>query len=135
MYLSLLNEKQKDLCIGLVINLASVDGNFSEDERVMIDGYCYEMGITYDYTKEVDSPQEIVEKLCEISNKKEKQIIVFEAVGLAMADNEFHDNERIMIGNMAEKFGLESSFVAQCEKLILDYMEIQNNMNKLVINV
>lgn len=66
MYLSLLNEKQKELCIGLAINLASVDGNFSEDERVMLDGYCYEMGITYDYTKEVASSQEIVEKLCEI---------------------------------------------------------------------
>lgn len=45
MYLGLLNEAQKELYAELAINLASADGTFSEEERLVVDAYCQEMGI------------------------------------------------------------------------------------------
>ena len=45
MYLGLLNEVQKELYAELAINLASADGTFSEEERLVVDAYCQEMGI------------------------------------------------------------------------------------------
>lgn len=133
MYLGLLNEEQKELCIGLAINLASIDGNFSDEEKTMIDAYCYEMGISYDYSKEIAEISDIVERLHVISDMREKKIIVFEAIGLAMADNDFHEKERIMIRTMVEKFNMEESYIDKCEHVIEEYTQFQTRINSLVI--
>ena len=133
MYLGLLNEEQKELCIGLAINLASIDGNFSDEEKTMIDAYCYEMGISYDYNKEVAETSDIVERLHAISDIREKKIIVFEAIGLAMADNDFHEKERTMIRTMVQKFNIEESYIDECEHVIEEYTQFQTRINSLVI--
>lgn len=133
MYLGLLNEEQKELCINLAINLSSIDGSFSQEEKVMIDAYCYEMGISYDYGKVVPKTSEILERLNVISDMREKKIIVFEAIGLAMADNEFHGKEREMINAMVKKFNIDESFIDQCKRVIEEYRQFQERINNLVI--
>lgn len=43
MYLAVLSKEAKELFLGLAFDLASADGNYSDEEKVIINGYCQEM--------------------------------------------------------------------------------------------
>ena len=91
------------------------------------------MQMEFDKKTMVKPIDEIIRKFSQKSDLKTKKIIVFEAVGLAMADNNYDDNERAIILDMENKFGLDKSFGDECEKVIGEYISFQNRMNNLVI--
>ena len=76
---------------------------------------------------------EIINGFTQKSNLKTKKIVVFEVIGLAMADNNYDDNERAIISDMENKFGLDKSYGEECEKVIGEYISFQNRINNLVL--
>ena len=81
MYLEFLNEQQRELCIELAINLASTDGNFSQKERMLIEGYCQDAGMTYNFNNKSVLPlQAVIENLLIVTGETERKIIIFEMV-------------------------------------------------------
>lgn len=134
MFLELLTDQQKELCIELAINLASSDGNFSQKERMLIEGYCADAGVTYDFRKEVLPLQAIIENLIIDAGLTEKKIIIFEMMRLAVVDNVFHENEKDLIHDLAVQFEVDLDYVRECEETIKEYVAIQEKMNRLVIN-
>ena len=134
MYLEFLKGRERELCIELAINLASTDGNFSQKERLLIEGQCADAGVTYDFRKELTPLQEIIECLIAESNLTERKIIVFEMVRLAIVDNVFHENEKDLIGDLAVQFELEDSYIEQCKEVLEAYMNIEEKINLLVLN-
>lgn len=133
MYLALLNKEQKELFLGLAFHLASSDGNYSDEEKVVIEGYCREMQMTFDCEKVVKSIDDIISELNHLCEIKEKKIIVFESIGLAMADNNYDASERKIIEGMAEFFKLESNFIKSCETILAEYISFQGKINQLII--
>lgn len=96
MYLAILNDEQKNLFLNIAKKLASTDGDFSEDERQVIDGYCHEMSVSV--VKKLDiAKEDMIERLGSISNTIEKKIIVFEFAGLVMVDSNFDESERVLL--------------------------------------
>jgi hypothetical protein len=134
MYLSVLNSEEKALFLGLSYNLATSDGVYSTEEKATIAGYCQEMQTTFDEEKMVKPTDEIIHVLSEKSTEKTKKIIVFEAIGLAMADNNYDDGERKIVLDMEKEFGLASGFAAKCEAVLKEYISFQNKINALVLD-
>jgi len=135
MYLEFLNEQQRELCIELAINLASTDGNFSQKERMLIEGYCQDAGMTYNFNNKSVLPlQAVIENLLIVTGETERKIIIFEMVRLAVVDNVFHENERDLINDLAIQFEIEESFVEECKETIEAYVAIEEKMNHLVLN-
>lgn len=132
MYLAILNDEQKNLFLNIAKKLASTDGNFSEDERQVIDGYCHEMSVSV--VKKLDiAKEDMIERLGSISNTIEKKIIVFEFAGLVMADSNFDESERVFLKQIAEKFDIDLNYINKCEKVFQRYIELQNEINALVM--
>ena len=132
MYLAILNDEQKNLFLNIAKKLASTDGNFSEDERQVIDGYCHEMSVSV--VKKLDiAKEDMIERLGSISNTSEKKIIVFEFAGLVMADSNFDESERVFLKQIAEKFDIDLNYINKCEKVFQRYIELQNEINALVM--
>lgn len=134
MYLEFLKDKEKELCVDLAVNLASMDGDFSLKERLLIEGYCSDAAYEYDFNKELPPLQEVIDKLVSESNVTERKIIVFEMVRLAIVDSIFHDNEKILLKDLAAQFELEDSYVDSCKELLESYVDIEAKMNMLVLN-
>lgn len=134
MYLNLLEEKSKKLFLKLAYNLASADGNYSDEEKMMIAEYCREMRIDYIQEETKESVNEIVTKLNSLCGSREKKIIVFEIIGLAMIDNYYDKNERKIIDKMIDTFELGTEFCDKCENVLNDYLSLQNRIEKLVIS-
>ena len=68
-----------------------------------------------------------------ICEKREKKIIVFELIGLAMADSKYDEEERTIINNALAVFGLESNFADYCEKKLTEYFDLQNELNTSIL--
>ena len=118
----------------MAYHLAKTDGNLSEAEQMMMNSYAGEMGISPDIGKTEMDVSEVIDELCSTAGKREQQIIVFELIGLAMADSNYDASERKVIRAMAEKFGVDTEFEKFCEKKLTEYLELQSALNGMILN-
>ena len=134
MYLSLLNNYQKSLFLSLALYLANTDSDYSKEEHEVIQSYCNEMNITENSFIPFTNITEIISKIDESSNTQEKKIVIFEAIGLAMIDNDYSDNEKKLIQLINTYFGFDETFIIKCEELVNRYLIFQKEINNHILN-
>ncbi len=134
MYLSLLNNYQKSLFLSLALYLANTDSDYSKEEHEVIQSYCDEMNITENSFIPFTNITEIISKIDESSNTQEKKIVIFEAIGLAMIDNDYSDNEKKLIQLINTYFGFDETFIIKCEELVNRYLIFQKEINNHILN-
>lgn len=132
MYLGMLSSEEKDLFLQLAINVASVDGDYSDVEKAMIDSYCIEMNINNNVEK-VKPISSIIERFNIFSTEQTKRIVLFETVGLTLSDNNYDKKEEETIADIAKTFNIDMQFVENCKKIINDYFDFQQRINNLVL--
>lgn len=91
------------------------------------------MQIAPNFERKDISIEEILKEIKKISGAVEKKVIVFEAIGLAMADNNYDNTERKFINSIISEFDIEEDFGEKCEEVIKDYFRIQNVLNSIVL--
>lgn len=133
MYLSLLKEEQKGVFLELAYEMAFLDNDFSEQEKFMIESYCNEMRMEVPPVIRARSMAELIETIKEEWEEREKKIVLFEIIGLAMIDSNYDEEERKSIVSMTEIFGLTDEFRDECEILLKEYVEMQSRMNTLIL--
>lgn len=134
MYLAILNREEKELFLNLAYELASIDGDYSDEENAMINGYCHEMQIVFEKEKMVKSIEKLLTRISEISDERAKKIIVFEIIGLAMADGKFDEDERKLVTRMEVEFKLGAEYAMKCEAILEEYIAFQNKINQHVLD-
>lgn len=123
MYLSQLSNEKKHLFLDLEIYLSKVDGDFSDEERQIIDAHCIEMHIdnnNYECEFPLDT---VISKLSNECSKQEKHIIFLELAAMVWADNVFHDNEKQLINRLAETLKISDDRVKSAFALIKQLKE------------
>jgi len=133
MYLFTLRKEVKDLFLEFAYHIAMADGVYQDEERLTMESYCNEMRIPLDETKIRSSVDEILDSIDKECNDQEKRIILFEAIGMAVCDNDFHPTERRLINCAVKHFGWSNEFADKCEQFLWEYMKLQENINNLVI--
>lgn len=134
MYLSILTTEQKKLFLDLAYNLAISDGDFSEYERQILKSYSIEMEMKVkmeDFDTNIDS---IINNLNSICKAREKKIIIFEIIGLAMIDHHFDNCEKEIVRKALSVFELEEDFVKYCERKLTEYFKLQDELNKYILS-
>lgn len=106
MYLSILNEDQKNLFLDVCIYLSKTDGRFANEEEKLLYNLCDEMHIEYrneTYSKIDDA----IKKLSSSSNKKIKRMLILELIGIVFADGVIEKVEIDFVKNVIKEFGLD----------------------------
>lgn len=114
--------------------LADSDGDYSDYEKVAIKGYLKEMDIEMPKDQADTNLEYVVDTLNEISSMREKRIIIFEIIGLAMADYNYDDGERKIVKNAMNVFGIDYNYGDYCEKKIAEYLELQTELSNKVLS-
>ncbi len=81
MYLALLSEKEKEMFLGVAFNLAAVDGDYSDEEKTVINGYCQEMQCIFD-EKTMVKPMDVLIK--DIKSNSDNRIKKFLFLSLSV---------------------------------------------------
>lgn len=122
MFLGQLSEKEKNSFISLSVHASNSNGIFVEEEKVMIQEYCKEMGIPFFDANNAISMDEVVEVFKESDNSI-KKIVLLETLGLLYSDGEFDDSEKGFINDFAMKIGLTDEDVEKQTVAIKEYLE------------
>lgn len=135
MYLALLSEKEKEIFLNVAFNLVTADGDYSDEEKAVIAGYCQEMQYTYTFDKKrtVKSIDVLINDIRSNSDNKIKKIFVFELIGLAMADGNYDESERNLINKLEMEFDIDLGFARDCETVLNEYIAFQTKLNQLIL--
>ena len=109
MFLSLLDEKQKDGFLNLVVNAAEVDGVVSDLENSQIQAYCNEMSVELKDRKEYSlSTDEIIKEFSN-SNEIVKKAVFAEIAALLLVDGIAKEEEELL-EKMRNSFNLSEEY-------------------------
>lgn len=128
----MLDENQKSMFLSLALYLAKIDNDYSLQEQEIIQSYCDEMNIKINQSAEYESVIQLISMIDEACDMTTKRIIVFEAIGLALIDRDYSDEEKKIIYLMSSYFGIEDGYLEECELLLREYVVFQNKFNNLV---
>lgn len=134
MYLGMMKESNKKLFLELAYKLACVDEDYSKAEQEMMKAYCTEMQVSMDICDTNCDVEEILKQMKEECNGLEKKIIVFETIGLAMADSVYDKREKAFIDKVLKLFEVEKEYGEDCEEVLGEYFALQNRINQLVLD-
>lgn len=121
MFLGQLSEKEKNAFISLSIYASNSNGVFADEEKVMIQEYCKEMGIPFFDADNAIPMDEVVAVFME-SEIHIKKIVLLETLGLLYSDGEFDVAEKGFINEYAKKIGLTDEDVEKQTVAIKEYL-------------
>lgn len=122
MFLGQLSEKEKKAFISLSVHVSNSNGVFADEEKVMIQEYCKEMGIPFFDAENTISMEEVVTIFTE-SELHIKKIVLLETLGLVYSDGVFDDDEKGFVYDYAKKIGLTDEDVNKQTVAIREYLE------------
>ena len=99
----------------------------------MINGYCQELQCQFDEKTMVKPIESLIQTIKIDSSEKAKKIIIFELIGLAMADGNYGSDERKLISQMLTEYNIDSDFANKCECILNEYIGFQGRINGLVL--
>ena len=127
MFLGQLSEKEKNAFISLSIHASNSNGVFANEEKVMIQDYCKEMGIPFFNAENAIPMDEVIAVFAE-SELQIKKIVLLETLGLLYSDGEFDDTEKGFINEYAKKIGLTDEDVDKQMEAIKEYLAVLNKV-------
>lgn len=133
MFLEMLKDEQKDLFLQLAVVAAKANGKFDETEQEMLIKFANEMNIE-PKSESNKSFDELVDELAKISSKKEKKIILFEAIGILNSDGEFDEKEAEYLANVAKKFDISKEDLEYMMSLVSYYIELFDEIVYTVVD-
>lgn len=133
MYLSLLNDEQKNLFCNMAYSIVMSDGVFRDEEKDLLESYRGELGYYIDLDEVMDDFDETLEKIFAVTSIKERRIIVFECIALAIIDSDYASQERNLIERMITRFGITAEYENDCIKVVREYIDFQKKINEIVL--
>lgn len=128
MFLNELSNEEKENFIFLAVEAANANGELADEEYLMLQEYCREMGIVYLNVDETHKLDNII-SVFSISSKRIKKIVVFELLGLLAADGAFDEKERTFLTKFSNGIGITSNEVNVLQKLLKEYLSMSTKIS------
>lgn len=125
MFVNLLDNEGKEKFLELVYKVATIDGEFADEEKELIDSYKAELGLST--ISDTGKIADLIEYFSEES-KEIKKVVLFELYGMIRADDKIEDDEEQVLRLIDEKFGLTSE---EAESIINVAKELQQVYDKI----
>lgn len=133
MFLSRLNNKEKEMFLDLAVYTAQSNGIVEDAEKEMIMQYCREMSVSFYDITNLHSMKELVDFFSEVSKEK-KRIVMLELIGLCAADGETDSIETAFTKKFANEIGLTEEIYDVLKKDIEEYTIILSIISGHVLN-
>ncbi len=133
MFLSQLNDSQKNLFLELAIKAAEANGQVEEEEKDMINIFAKEMDIEPIFTTS-KSIREITGELIAASlSEAQLRAITFEIAAIVFADSNYDESEKQFMNELVEYLGVPYEKLETIEDLLMQYGEIYTKICKCIL--
>lgn len=131
MYLGELSAEQKDRFLDLGIGLAIADGVFADEEKKAIHLLCDEMRIEDRYEAEL-SPEEAIQFFASQASRHIQRIVVFELLGIAMADSVYKASERKLVVEAVKAFNISDDEIKEISDVVSQLYKLYIKVSRFV---
>jgi len=128
MFLSELSTNEKEAFLGLCYEAARANEIIEKEEIELIKSYCNEMEIAYLNEEEAWDYDPSIQTIS-TSTLRIRKIVLFEIIGLMLADGEYDAKEKKAVSQMGEKIGLTEQEVDDITSMLMDYYDIVELIN------
>ncbi len=127
MFLNKLDFVEKEAFISLAVLAAKANGEFAEEEYLMIEEYCKEVGIAFFDAENVKTIDEVI-RVFAASEERHKKIAVLEIIGLMYADGGYDDKEREFVKEFTAGISVSDEAVVKMESALVKYMDMSKEL-------
>lgn len=131
MYLHELTVKQKNRFLDLGIGLAVADGDFSDIEKDTIHLLCDEMRMEDRYHADA-SPEEAIRFFASEASRHVQHIVVFELLGIAMADSVYEARELELVNKVAQAFSIGEDEMKEISDAVTQLYDLYVKFSRFV---
>jgi hypothetical protein len=133
MFLSELNELEKNYFLDLCILVAKANNELAIEEKNLIQAYCGEMQIPprADFSSNLE-PLEKINAYFATATEHIKKIVLLELLGLTYADSQYDATEDAFLRQLAENIQLSKDTYEQLHHSIRNYYEVCRDLALLV---
>lgn len=110
MFLGILNNKEKENFLNLLVNVAKVDGDFSDNEKSRINAYVLEMGLALKSFEDYKKTSENIIQELKSSSKEVQRAVFVETLALILIDG-VRESETNVLDKLKYAFNLDDDFV------------------------
>lgn len=122
MFLHLLTDNEKEAFIDLARLAAASNGYVSEEEDIMIEQYCEEMGISLPISH-ARTLEDVISCFAD-SDAMSRKVVLFEIIGLLFSDGNFDEKEMSFIEKIADSLSVEKEQVREMMELTGRYINV-----------
>ena len=124
MYLARLSVEKRYLFRDLEIIMSKIDGDFSPNEKLIIDTHCVEMHIDNNNYESELSEDELLKKIEDGLNENEQRIFFFELAATVLADDVYHESEKKLINKLSNVLKIDNDKVDDAFDIINDLKSV-----------
>lgn len=132
MYLNMLNRREKHLFLALEIYISEIDGDFSDEEKQIINAHCLEMGIDNNNFELRMEVEEILKEIEGNLDDTKKHIFFLELAGTVLADNIYYEKERQIMERLANILKIKQGEIDEAFSIIKDLKSVYLRCAKYV---
>ncbi len=128
MFLSQLNERNKEDFLKICAKAALSNGVFADEEKEILYVYCREMDIDEhipDTSEDVDT---LIGRLKGSTNDEEKRIIIFETLTFIKSDGTYDEKEQNYMLKLSTGLGLAKEDLERFDSLLEKYLLIEQEL-------
>lgn len=134
MFLGKLSEEKGKMFLQLSIHAALANNSLAEEEKSLINSYCDELGIKEYEPKITTDLNTLLEKIKVNTTEEEKNIIVFEIVGLIISDNDYDDKEKEFVKTLKEKLGISDDKLNKMFEAVRRLMDVYKDISEVIMS-
>ena len=123
MFLTLLNKNLKQPFLSLAIKASESDATFDDVQHELITSFAKELDIEPFYSCE-KSETEVISQIVNFASKTEKQIILFEIIGILYSDNLLQEAESDFLCRVSSGFNIDLPLANEMINLVADYKHL-----------
>lgn len=124
MFLTELNERERKNFLELASYTMKVDGNISLEEQDIFQNFRAETRLSEEAYKIVEKDPLLIIRDFNASRKKIKKIVVFELLGIIMADEIYSQKEEEIISKLIQEWNLREFEVKKAKRWVEDFRDM-----------
>jgi hypothetical protein len=133
MFLNILAEENKERFMKLCGCAIYADGIVADEEKELALTYCREMNIEQRVPDNSEPLEDVLKELSEYATEREKKIIVFEILGMFLADDDYAREEEEMMKKIVEALNIAHEKLESMLSLLNIYKSVYDEICTTVV--
>ena len=130
MFIAGFDKQKQAMFLNLAYTMIYADGKLDEKEQMLFNSYQIEVNVDMSSVHKVDFEEGLA--VFDECLKEEKQRIFFELYAIALIDDVYADEEKVLVDIVKNRFNISEDKMNQMRNALLTFINAYNNLQSVV---